>query len=125
MTIPTTIISTVKNRCTFFYFDANSLRIDLNAITLNDLVVEHIESQSLSGWLKKDQSTNIGNKHAHDLVWLRGSINTSDDLLPHITSMFNSEYDRVVAYRLSDKATKLIEGKCCLLYTSPSPRDRG
>ena len=121
MTSSTAAKNTIKNRCTFYYFDENPNRVDLGRLTLNDLVIEPVDKRSPNGWLTDVQFSNIANKHAHDLVWSEGAINTSDDLLPPIANMFNPTYERVVTYRLSDKAAKLVGGKC-VSYDSDTPK---
>ena len=42
---------------------------------------------------------------------------------PHGTKASKSEYDRLIGEWLANGRQAPIEG--CLLYTSPSPRDRG
>ena len=52
-------------------------------------------------------------------------INVGNDMMYlNISKLTKEQYDRVFVKRAGDDESITFREKCCLLYTSPSPRDR-
>ena len=75
------------------------------------LSVEHVSKSFMSGWIKKEEK-----KILHDISFV---IEKGETLgLTGVSGAGKSTISRIIM-----GLTRCDEGKICLLYTSPSPRD--
>ena len=120
----------VKNIITF---DAHDPQIQ-NATPLHGFETVHPSYQFFKALLKNEQGLHIDNEHFMIISPDEGSMNRAiylANILGVDMGMFykRRDYSKIVDGRNPIVAHEFlgssVEGKDCLLYTSPSPRDRG